>query len=182
MLSWPSCILAICSRRRQRSTSKAAAWHPPFNLVWLLPLLAFVFFDLVMKLIRCRASQDHKHMQAHQAEDALTDASAITVSFLLVQAVCYHMSTECELCRSGDVKCRRECEARRFMPITHGEFGHHIDWCVVWLVLLACGLIGLAFSSAHPLHILCFSEFETGFPTHRQDLSPPGVPKLTGMT
>ena len=77
---------------------RLAAWHPPFNLVWLLLLLAFVFFDLVMKLIRCLASQDHKHMQAHQAEDALTDASAITVSFLLVQAVCYHMSTECDPC------------------------------------------------------------------------------------
>ncbi|CAE7313145.1 unnamed protein product [Symbiodinium necroappetens] len=112
--------------------------------VWLLPLLAFVFFVLVMKLIRWLArccGQDHKHMQAHQAGDALMEACAITVSFLLVQAVCYHMSTECELCRSGDVKCRRECEARRFMPITHGVFGHHIDWCVVWLVLLACGLM-----------------------------------------
>ncbi|OLP77837.1 hypothetical protein AK812_SmicGene42058 [Symbiodinium microadriaticum] len=133
-------------------------WLPGIPLsiwVWLLPLLAFVFFDLVMKLIRCRASQDHKHMQAHQAEDALTDASAITVSFLLVQAVCYHMSTECDPCYgSGDPECDKEpsmeCEARRFMPITHGEFGNHIDWCVGWLVLLALVACGLMVAS-----ILC---------------------------
>ncbi|CAE7695159.1 unnamed protein product [Symbiodinium sp. CCMP2456] len=109
--------------------------------VWLLPLLAFVFFFLVMKLIgwlaRCRG-QDHKHMQAHQAGDALTEACAITVSFLLVQAVCYHMSTECDDRHAGDVE---ECEARRFMPIMHGEFGTHVDFCVLWLVLLACGLM-----------------------------------------
>lgn len=43
-----------------------------------------------------------------------------------------------------------ECEARRFMPITHGEFGNHIDWCVGWLVLLALVACGLMVAS-----ILC---------------------------
>ena len=127
-------------------------WPPWLSLpiwIWLVPLLAFVFF-LAMRLMSCLLArccgQDHKHMQAHQARDALTEACAITVSFLLVQAVCYHMSTECDPCyHSGDLECDKEpsseCEAGRFMPIMHGEFGTHIDFCVFWLFLLASGLM-----------------------------------------
>ncbi|CAE7833889.1 unnamed protein product [Symbiodinium sp. CCMP2592] len=129
--------------------TKGPPWISIPIWVWLLPLLALVFF-LVMRLIsrllaRC-CGQDHKRMQAHQAGDALTEACAITVSFLLVQAVCYHMSTECDPCYHSKVhECDEEpsieCEAGRFMPIMHGEFGTHIDSCVLWLSLLAFGLM-----------------------------------------
>ena len=76
--------------------------------------------------------------QLKTAIEVQIDASAISVAFLLVQALCYTMSLP-------DKDQPHETHEERFMPITNGSPGRHWDYAELWLFFLA--IVFLAFSS-----------------------------------
>ncbi|CAE7226069.1 unnamed protein product, partial [Symbiodinium sp. CCMP2592] len=67
-------------------------------------------------------------VQRKNAEEMQIEAGAITAGFLIVQCICYYLSVE-------------EDTYHRFMPILHGEPGHHVDHCVSILIGIAVVLL-----------------------------------------
>ena len=122
-------------------------WSIPFVTlwVWFIPFLAFGVMFLLYKLMllmftgrEYRSQMSENEEQLKTAIEVHIDASAISVAFLLVQALCYTLSLP-------DQDQPKETHEERFMPITNGSPGQHVDYA--WLKLFVWALVFLAFSS-----------------------------------
>lgn len=132
-------ILVFGNMQKWNFSSQVTLW------VWSIPFLAFVVMFLLYKLMwhmftgrEYRSQMSENEEQLKTAIEVHIDASAISVAFLLVQALCYTMSLP-------DQDQPEETHEERFMPITNGSPGQHVDYA--WLKLFVWALVFLAFSS-----------------------------------
>ena len=133
-------ILVFGTMQKWNFSSQATLWV----WVWSIPFLAFVvmflLYRLMLHMFTGREFQSQMSENEEQLETAIEvhiDASAISVAFLLVQALCYTMSLP-------DQDKPHETHEERFMPITNGSPGQHLPYAWLWLFLWA--LVFLAFS------------------------------------
>ena len=112
----------------------------PWVWVWSIPFLAFVvmflLYGLMLLMFTGRENQSQMSEKGEQLKTAIEvhiDASAISVAFLLVQALCHTMSMP------------DQPHEKQFMPITNGSPGQHSPYA--WLKLFVCAFFLNAFSS-----------------------------------
>eukprot|EP00438_Fugacium_kawagutii_P016884 Skav223774 [mRNA] locus=scaffold521:197680:199383:+ [translate_table: standard] len=100
------------------------------SCVFMVPLIALAFMVLLFGLATGLTPVDgpEKKLQMHQLKHLQIEGSAIVVSFLMVQSLCFVMSEESEY-------------EKRFMPILFGLPGKHKRWCASILFGLFLGLM-----------------------------------------
>ena len=136
------------SRPLTTTTTTTQKWHgtQKWKIIWVwsVPVLAFCVMVLMFFVFFRQCHRNKMKKMKNQLEatrEMQIEASAITVAFLLVQALCFTLSEPDDEQYTMDFENSFE---KRFMPITHGSPGRHIDYA--WLVLFVAAFVSVGLS------------------------------------